>query len=617
MSSNLKRFILPVCGVACLAAIGIIYGSYGRILHAADATAKEATPGTAVAAASTATKSAESKSNSKGVEDTSSKGVKDTSATDTTLPFDPVASQVQPGDWNQWCGSPARDNTPEAKNTPTDWNVGEFDESTGVWNKDNAKNIKWVARLGSQSYGNPVVANGKVFIGTNNGAGYLKRYPADVDLGVLLCFNEADGKFLWQDSNEKLITGRVNDWPLQGVCCTPLVEGHRLWYVTNRGVLKCIDTEERKAGTTDEPKEIWSLDMMKQLGVSQHNMASCSVTDAGDVLFLNTSNGVDEGHITLPSPEAPSFVALDKNTGKIFWTDNTPGKNVLHGQWSSPAYAILGGVPQVIFGAGDGYVYSFLGTAENEDGRPKLLWKFDCNPKESKYVLGGRADRNHIISTPVLYKGLVYVAVGEDPEHGEGIGHCWCIDPTKRGDVSPELAFNVKDLKHPIPIRRNQAVIKELGEVARPNPNSAAVWHYSTYDLNGDGKIGFDETMHRTICTASIKNDLLYIADYSGILHCLDAKTGKPHWGYDLLSDCWASCLIVDDKVYVGNEDGDEFIFKLSPKMELVSKKSDGTPGGVSMGGAIYSTAIVAHDVLYISTKNLLYAIQAPKGDAK
>ena len=110
-----------------------------------------------------------------------------------------------------------------------------------------------MARLGSQTYGNPVVANGKVFIGTNNGAGYLKRYPAEVDLGVLLCFDEADGKFLWQDSSEKLPTGRVNDWPLQGICCTPLVEGNRLWYVTSRGEVKCLDTEKRKAGTTDEP----------------------------------------------------------------------------------------------------------------------------------------------------------------------------------------------------------------------------------------------------------------------------------------------------------------------------------------------------------------------------
>ena len=528
------------------------------------------------------------------------------------LPIDPVASQIEPGDWNQWAGSPIRNNTPTAANIPTEWNVGDFDQDTGVWQPETAKNIKWAARLGSQSYGNPVVANGKVFIGTNNGAGYLKRFPPAIDLGVLLCFDKANGKFLWQDSSEKLITGRVNDWPEEGICCTPLIEGHRLWYVTSRGEVKCLDTEERKPGTTDEPKVIWTLDMMKQLGVSQHNMCSCSVTDAGDMLFVNTSNGVDEGHIKLPAPDAPSFLALDKNNGKLLWMDNSPGKNILHGQWSSPSYAVLGGTPQVIFGGGDGWVYSFLATTENESGRPKLLWKFDCNPKESKYVLGGQATRNHIIGSPMIYKGLIYVGVGEDPEHGEGAGHFWCIDPTKRGDVSPELAFNVKDLQHPIPHRRNQAVIKEEGDVARPNPNSAAVWEYSQFDLNGDHKIDFEEIMHRTISTATIKNDLLFIPDLSGVLHCLDAKTGKPHWAYDLRSECWGSALIVDDKVYVGSEDGDVFIFRLAPKMELLSKDADGKPGGIPMGSAVYSTPIVAGGVLYIANKNYLFAIQAP-----
>ena len=148
--------------------------------------------------------------------------------------------------------------------------------------KKRRKNIKWVARLGSQGLRqHPIVANGKVFIGTNNGSGYLKQYPPEHDLGVLLCFNQDDGKFLWQDSSEKLPTGRVNDWPLEGVCSTPLVEGHRLWYVTSRGEVKCLDIDKRKAGTTNEPAVIWTLDMMKTLGVSQHNMANCSVTDAG------------------------------------------------------------------------------------------------------------------------------------------------------------------------------------------------------------------------------------------------------------------------------------------------------------------------------------------------
>ncbi len=139
--------------------------------------------------------------------------------------------KVKPGDWPQWGGSPSRNNTPGGKNIATKW-----DTKSG-------ENIKWVAQLGSQTYGNPVVANGHVYVGSNNGAGYLKRYPAKVDLGVLLCFDESTGDFLWQHSSEKLPTGRVHDWPLQGICCAPIVDGKRLWYVTSRGEVMCLDTE--------------------------------------------------------------------------------------------------------------------------------------------------------------------------------------------------------------------------------------------------------------------------------------------------------------------------------------------------------------------------------------
>ena len=324
--------------------------------------------------------------------------------------------------------------------------------------------------MGFKSNGNAVVANGHVYIGTNNGAGYLKRYPADVDLGVLLCFDAKDGKLLWQDSNEKLPTGRVNDWPDEGICSAPFVEGNRLWYVSSRGEVRCLSTEGLRGGKNvgpitnekelalkknpnaawEEDKEadvIWVLDMMKQLGSQQHNMCSCSITGAGDVLFVNTGNGVDDAHQNLPAPYAPTLIAVDKNTGKVLWTDNSPGPNVLHGQWSSPTYAVLGDQPQVILGGGDGWLYGFDPRGEN--GKSKLLWKFDCNPKKTKYTLD-RADRNHIIGTPVVYNGLVYVGVGEDPEHGEGRGHLWCIDPTKHGDVSPELVFNSADPTKPI-----------------------------------------------------------------------------------------------------------------------------------------------------------------------
>ena len=520
---------------------------------------------------------------------------------------------VGPADWAQWGGNSIRNNTPEGTNIPAEWNIGRFDRKTGEWQNENALNIKWVARLGSQSYGNPVVANGQIYLGTNNGGGWLERYPAKVDLGCLLAFRESDGEFLWQHSSEKLPTGRVHDWPLQGICCAPLVEGERAWFVTSRGEVVCLDTQgfyddendgpfkDEAFTETEEADAVWYFDMMGELGVSQHNMCSCSVTAAGDILFVNTSNGVDASHVNLPAPGAPSFIAMDKNTGKVLWTDASPGTNILHGQWSSPTYAVIDGVPQAMFPGGDGWVYSFRGDA-GEDGKPELLWKFDANPKDSKWELGGRGTRNNVIGTIVVYNDLVYIAVGQDPEHGEGVGHLWCIDPTKRGDTSPELAFNLDDLDTPIPHKRLQAVIDTEGEVARPNPNTAVVWHYSEYDADDDSRIDFEETMHRTCGTVTIKDDILYLADFSGLFHCLDARTGQPHWTYDMLAACWGSALVVDGKVYIGDEDGDVSVFEHGKELVEIAE--------INMGNSVYSTPIVANNILYISNRTHLFAIE-------
>ena len=519
---------------------------------------------------------------------------------------------VRKGDWNQWGGSSVRNNIPEGKNVAFEWDFGSSYLDSGEFKKEEAsKNVMWAAPIGSQSYGNPVIANGKVYVGTNNGHGWLKRYPANVDLGCLIAFDENTGKFLWQHSSEKLPTGRVHDWPLQGICCSPLVEGDKVWFVSSRGLVICCDAEGFHDGENDgiknEPNEnkdeadvIWQLDMMNELGVSQHNMCSCSVTDAGDILFVCTSNGVDESHINLPAPNAPSFLGIDKKTGKLLWKDSSPGLNILHGQWSSPAYAVIEGVPQVIFAGGDGWLYSFKGDG-GKDGKAELLWKFDANPKTSKYVLGGRGTRNEIIATPVIYDDLVYLAVGQDPEHGEGIGHLWCIDPKKRGDISAELAVKREDPKTSIPHRRLQAVEEDKGEMAVPNPNSGVVWHYSEHDGDGNKKVDFEETMHRTCGTVVIKDDLLYLADFSGLFHCVNAKTGVPYWTHDLFAACWGSALIVEDKVYVGDEEGKVTVFAHANKKEVLAENQ--------MGNSVYTTPVCVNNRLYVANKTHIFAI--------
>ena len=107
-----------------------------------------------------------------------------------------------------WGGSPDRNMVSDATGLPTTWDV-----KTG-------KNIKWVAALGSQSYGNPVVAGGVVLVGTNNEAVRDPKQPGD--RGVLMAFRESTGEFMWQATFEKLSSGRANDWPFQGIASSPL-----------------------------------------------------------------------------------------------------------------------------------------------------------------------------------------------------------------------------------------------------------------------------------------------------------------------------------------------------------------------------------------------------------
>ncbi|MEZ6046661.1 MAG: PQQ-binding-like beta-propeller repeat protein [Planctomycetaceae bacterium] len=507
--------------------------------------------------------------------------------------------------------SGARNNVSAEKNAPVDWNV---DDGTAV---------KWSVNLGTTTYGSPVVAGGKIYVATNNGGAYLAAHPESEDLGCLLCFDESDGKFLWQLSRPKLDAGDVFDWEHQGICSDPYVDGDRLWIVTNRCEVLCVDTagfhDNKNDGTiTDETDQdvqsadiIWQLDMLNDLGVKPRNMTTCSITGAGDFIFVSTSNGVPEmddisEENPVPAPTAPSFLAIEKATGKIAWSDATPGPNLLQGVWSSPAYAEIKGQPQVIFAGGDGYCYSF-DPAGAGNGQSKLLWKFDCNPKAAIWDPFDQEGKNNLIATPVIYNDVVYLAVGQDPETGDGVGCLWAIDPTKRGDVSPTLVVDADG--KPVPQRRTQAMDKSAGETEIPNPNSALVWKYVGDDLDGSGSIDFEEEMTRSIASVTIKNDLLIIGSLSGMVHCLDGKSGKGHWTYDMFAEIWGTALIVEDKIYLGDEDGDVSIFQLSADPEIA------LPGGeplheMQMGSPIYTSPVYANGVLYISTSNTLFAVE-------
>jgi len=262
-----------------------------------------------------------------------------------------------------------------------------------------------------------------------------------------------------------------------------------------------------------------------------------------DRIFISTSNGQDESHVHVPSPRAPSIIALGKDNGDLLWEDNSVQDKILHGQWSTPSVGTIGGVVQVISAQGDGWVRGY------EAATGKKLWEFDTNPKTAVWP----RTRNELIATPVIYKDRVYIANGQDPEHGEGVGHFYAIDATKRGDIT----------------------------------QSGMLWHY--------------EKIRRSISTAAIADDLVYISDFSGFLHCLDANTGKEYWTHDVLAAVWASPFVADGKVYLADEDGDVVVLQQGKEKKVLAE--------MNMGSAVYGTPVPAHGTLFINNRNELYAL--------
>lgn len=455
----------------------------------------------------------------------------------------PYVSALPAQDWPMWGGTPGRNMVSPLRGLAASWDV------------ETRRNIRWSAELGSHTYGNPVVAGGKVFLGTNNDG---ERNPAlQGDKGVLLALRESDGRFLWQAVTEKLSSEQ--DWAQIGVCSSPLVEGDRLFYVSNRNELVALDTEGFLDGENDGPYQqetvtsstgadlVWKLDMRAELGVVPRFASANSPVSYGHLLFINTSNGVGkEGKPT--APRAPSFLAVDKSTGKVVWSDASPGEGLIAGQWSSPAVGLVGGTPQVVFGGGDGWLYAFHALT----GEP--LWRFDGNADA-----GPRPEaRGYFVATPVFYGDEVLVGIGHDPQDGPGPGRFWAIDATQKGDIT----------------RRG------------------VLWRYD--------KLG------RTLSTAAVADGLVYIADFNGFLHCLDLATGRPYWTHDLFAAAWGSPLVADGRVYVVDEEGEVGILKTGRKLEVL--------GTVSLGGAAYSTPVAANGALLIATSRQLFAIAAQGG---
>ena len=483
------------------------------------------------------------------------------------------ATESPAADQPQWGQRHSRNMVSEETNLPTD-----FDPQTG-------RNVKWVASLGTESYATPVIAGGRVICGANNGRPRDPRHEGR--RGVLLCLDETTGKLCWQLVVPRFEHQIYLDWSGGGICSPAAVEGDRVYAVTNRAEVVCLDikgmangndgpfrSEGRHMTPAGEPPlevtdfdadVLWLFDMPSGAGVHYHDSSHSSILIDGDYLYLNTGNGVNRTHSTSPSPDGPSLIALDKRTGRLVGRDREGiGPKIFHCTWSSPAMGTVDGRRLVFFGGGDGVCYAFdalkPGAAALDD--PVTLnrvWRFDCDPTAPKenirsYMRNRRESPSNIKGMPVYHEGRVYVAAGGDIWWGKDASALLCIDATKTGDVT------------------------ETGRI----------W---SYPMDG-----------HCCATPSIHEGLVYIGDCDRMLHCIDAATGKACWTHELEGNLWAGTLVADGKVYAGTLRGELLVFEAGRQKRLLAS--------VQLDAPVYGTPVAANGVLYVPTRRDLFAIE-------
>jgi outer membrane protein assembly factor BamB len=475
----------------------------------------------------------------------------------------PAASQAD--DQPQWGERYSRNMVSRETGLPD-----RFDPKTGL-------NVKWSAALGNECYATPVIAGGKVFIGTNNNEPRDPRHKGD--RGVLLCLNETNGSLAWQLVVPKLEGDIFLDWPNAGICSPPTVEGDRVYVLTNRDEVVCLDLKGMANGNDgpfrdegrhatprgESPLEagpldadiLWLLDLRAAAGVRPHDSVHASILLDGPYLYLNTSNGLTSKHDAVEKPEAPSLVVVDKATGRLVAQEREGmSRNIFHCTWSSPAL-------------GEGVVYAFdalkpeaLAASKDVDSL-RCFWRFDCDPTAPKenvhrYIRNRRESPSNIKSMPVLHDGRVYVTVGGDIWWGKHQAWLQCIDASKSGDCT----------------------------------KTALLWSYP---------------VGRHCCsTPSIHDGLVYAADCDGKVHCVDAQTGKPYWVHEAGGEIWASTLVADGKVYVGTRRGDFCVLAAGKTKKVLSS--------IRLPDPIHSTAVAANGTLYVGTMTRLYALKQGAG---
>ncbi len=502
---------------------------------------------------------------------------------------------------------------------PTTFEPGRRDPATGNI-VQTGPNVRWAVRIGSPTYATPVVANGKVLIGTLNDAQWDERRSGS--RSVLLCFDEKTGDFLWQLPLPKDYKIPYFDSFCVGISSTPTIVGDRAFLTTGRGEILCIDLNGLENGNDgpyiDEARLysfardtgppiplaktdadiVWRYDAFGELKAKPHDTNNCDIVYYGGessdhepgpddhepgpvvpvrgILVVNTGNSPDHTHVHVPNPEAPSLLLMDAATGVPLARDDFDiGSDISHGQWCSPTLGKVDGkagkTNTIFYGGGNGVLY-----AVEAPSRESLQKRFEAN--------GNSMIR---LETAWKFHGDPRAQVGSLEE----------VPPFVMGMGSPSYTCL------PPPLLDGEGRIfmlfgHDAWNGAKPFRSWLACIDAKTVKL----RWGTENIEGGAVSPPIVDKGLLYFADRKGNFSCLDAATGREHWKLRLRGDIWARPLLADGKIYVGTDRRVFYALKAGREPRILAE--------ITMPDRIFAPAAASGNTLYVVGDGFLYAVE-------
>ncbi len=490
---------------------------------------------------------------------------------------------------------------------PTSFEPGRRDPETDRI-IETGKNVRWVKSIGTPTYARPVIADGKVLIGSLNNTVYDPNRSGS--RSVLYCFDEKNGSLIWQLPMPKNYTLPYFDSFCVGISSTPLVVGKRAYLTANSGEVLCLDMDGLRNGNDGPFQEeaqlfafkretptplaetdadvIWLFDMHKTFKCRPHDTNNTDIILHDGLLYVKTGNAPDNTHTHLPNPEAPSLLILDGVTGKPLARDDFDiGCDISHGQWCNPTLVHRNAKSYILYGGGNGTVYCTEtpnpeklrkqalshGKEYDNDTLPRLpiFWKFRGDPraqpgsaeKVPPFVMG-MGSPSYTCLPPPLYDAktdLILTLFGHDAWNGAKPFRSWFG------------AFRFSDIK---------------GDITE----TALAW--GTPNIEGGA-----------VAPPALDGDLVYSADRKGNFTCYEIATGKTVWMLSLQGDIWAAPLVEDGKIYVGTDRRNFYTLRAGRKPGILAE--------IRMPGRIFAPAAAHDKTLYVAGDGFLYAVEGDR----